>query len=236
MARLLDLFCCEGGAARGYLNAGFDEVVGVDNNEEYWYRYGGSHTDPRTTFVHDDALTYLFNHGDEFDAIHASPPCQFYSVATSPENRAKHPDLLEITRNALDMIGKPYVIENVEGARQWMKAPITLCGSMFNLFAIDEDGEMLRMERHRLFDLNWDIEIPANMKCFHPRSIKVAGAYGGGSHHKKDMERRGGYVPKVSVIKNLMGIDWMTRRGLNQAIPPSYTEFIGRQLLAVVGS
>lgn len=234
MRTLLDLYCCEGGAARGYLDAGFDKVVGVDINDEFWYRYAGGHTDPRATFVHSDALAYLMLNGHKFDAIHASPPCQFYSRATNPANRMNHPDLLEPTRIALDMIGKPYVMENVEGAIDHMKSPIMLCGSMFSLYAQDEDGEMLRLERHRLFETNWDLQPPA-LKCFHPKDVRCAGAYGGGTHDKHTIrEGRGGYVPRLEVTQRLMGIDWMTRRGLNQSIPPSYTRFIGEQLLAVL--
>ncbi len=234
MPRLLDLYCCEGGAAKGYLDAGFDEVVGVDINKDFWYRYAGGHLQKNSKFVTGDALSYLIQNGEKFDAVHASPPCQFYSIGTAPEHRDNHPDLIEPTRMALDMIGKPYVIENVEGARGVMKDPIMLCGSMFNLYAKDYDGEMLRMERHRLFESNWDLKAPS-VKCFHPDTIRVAGAYGGGTSNKdKKRVGRGGYVPKSEVLRELMRIDWMTRRGLNQAIPPAYTRFIGEQLLKVI--
>ena len=103
--RLLDLFSGAGGAAMGYHRAGFD-VVGVDKEPMKRYPF---------EFHQGDALEYLAEHGHEFDAIHASPPCQAYCSLKSMPNAKKHPELVEPTRALLKASGKPWVIENVIG-------------------------------------------------------------------------------------------------------------------------
>lgn len=132
--RLLDLFCGAGGAAMGYHRAGF-EVVGVDIKPQPRYPF---------EFIQYDALGFVASHGKEFDAIHASPPCHEYSTATRHrKNRGiTYPDLLPGTQKALRGIGKPYVIENVPGAKALLSDPMLLCGGMFDL------GVM----RHRYFE------------------------------------------------------------------------------------
>lgn len=231
--RLLDLFSGEGGAAAGYIRAGF-EVTGVDMLP-LGDRYPG-------TFVQGDALEYLAEHGHEYDVIHASPPCQAYSIATagSPKARAKHPRLIGATRELLLATGRPYVIENVSQARPELVDPILLCGRMFGLEAPDEDGEPLVLDRHRLFESNVPLVAPP-----HPKhdDRQVAGVYSGGrtrrpgqtaAEHRHECRaiRRGGYVPASREVRQaLMGIDWMTDRGLNESIPPAYTAYLGRQLV-----
>ena len=119
--RLLDLFSGAGGAAMGYHRAGFD-VTGVDILPQKRYPFA---------FVQADALDYVERHGREFDAIHASPPCQAYSVTQNlPWARKDHPRLLEPVQAVLQSLGVPYVIENVEPAP--VEDAITLCGSMFD--------------------------------------------------------------------------------------------------------
>src|SRR4051794_16680153 len=120
--RLLDLFCGAGGCSVGYHRAGFD-VVGIDIAPQPHYPF---------EFIQADALTALDLFGmriGDFDAVHASPPCQSYSVSCNyrPENRTKYPDLVAPTRELLYEIGLPYVIENVPGAP--LHSPIMLCGS-----------------------------------------------------------------------------------------------------------
>lgn len=217
--RLLDLFCCEGGAGTGYAQAGFD-VVGVDIAPQPRYPF---------EFHQADAIEYLREHGHKFDAIHASPPCQAYSI-TKHSHGKEHPDLLEPTRAALIATGLPYIIENVVGAP--LIDPVLLCGTMFNLSAIDVDGEPLVLQRHRMFESN--VWLMSAGGCSHD-GRQVAGVYGGGRHRnvsdRDSPSRRGGYTPLGSVRAELMDMPWATQHGLTQAIPPAYTEFLGRQLM-----
>jgi DNA (cytosine-5)-methyltransferase 1 len=216
--RILDLFCGAGGAAMGYHQAGF-EVVGVDSRRQRNYPF---------EFHQADAMTYPF---DGFDVIHASPPCQAYSI-TKHAHKKQHPDLLGPTRQRLIASGKPYVIENVPGAS--MPGSITLCGASFGLVATDTDGSHLVLKRHRQFESNLELTAPAcECKWFKDHGYKVGGVYGGGStdrHHAENV-RHGGYTPAKAVRQELMGIDWMSMAALNQAIPPVYTFHLGKQIM-----
>jgi DNA (cytosine-5)-methyltransferase 1 len=215
--RLLDLFCCAGGAGTGYARAGFD-VVGVDIDPQPRYPF---------EFHQGDALEYLAEHGHEFDAIHASPPCQAYST-TRHTHKVRHPEMIEPTRAALIRSGKPFVIENVEGARLQLVDPMLLCGSMFGLTATDTSGERLALRRHRLFESN--VWLMSAGGCIHDNTM-VGGVYEGGPMQRNRSDTRGGYTPHWTVQAELMGIDWMRRKELAQAIPPAMTEFIGHQLV-----
>lgn len=219
--RLLDLFCCEGGAAKGYADAGF-EVVGVDSKPQPRYPF---------EFHQGDALEFPLN---GFDAIHASCPCQFYSI-TKHSHAKEHPDLIEPTRARLQASGLPYVIENVIGAP--LHAPIVLCGTMFDLKAPDVDGQTLFLRRHRLFESNVWLTIPRGCICqdLKDRGERVGGVYGGGPSNRNKSWKRGGYTPPKQQRADLIGCNWMTMHGLAQAIPPAYTEWIGEYLLAAVG-
>ncbi len=227
--RLLDLFCGAGGAAVGYHRAGFD-VVGVDIKPQPHYPF---------EFVQAEALAF---HSDSlqrwgvapyFAAIHASPPCQAYSVLRRANPDAEYPNLIEPTRELLEATGLPYVIENVPGAPT--RHLIVLCGSMFGLGA---NGRQLR--RHRNFELSFSMMSPP---CQHEG--EAIGVYGGGptgrytfeNGAKKDYyNRRGGYQGTIAEKQEAMGIDWMNAAEINQAIPPAYTELIGHQLLAHIRS
>lgn len=218
--KLLDLFCCEGGAAVGYARAGFI-VHGVDINAKRHYPYP----------LHvEDALNFATRYGSNYDAIHASPPCQRYSI-TNAARKADYPDLVAATRDGLVAVGVPYVIENVVGAP--LRDSLTLCWSHFYApgSVLDDDGTPLRMERHRLFESN--VPLFAAGSCRHPKDVQVAGSYGGARRDKIEARevRRGGYVPAKHVQEQLLGIDWMTQHGLYQSLPPVYTQFIGEQLL-----
>lgn len=221
--RILDLFCCEGGAAKGYADAGF-EVVGVDLDPRFAKRYPYE-------FYANDALEFVKYHAHEFDAIHASPPCQAYSVTKNGHSK-KHPMLIEDTRAALIATGLPYIIENVVGAP--LNEPLMLCGRMFDLSAIDADGTPLVMDRHRLFESNVSLDAPEHEP--HDRSKQVAGSYGGARRDKNEARfvRKGGYVPSKEIQQKLLGIDWMTQHGLYQSLPPVYTEHLGKQLIAYI--
>lgn len=208
--RLLDLFCGAGGAAVGYTRAGFD-VVGVDIKPQPNYPF---------EFHEADATTWPLN---GFAAIHASPPCQAYSATRNNWNARKdHPDLLPSTRDRLAASGLPWVIENVPGAPM---APLVLmCGSAFGLGI---DGYQLR--RHRWFQVSgfWPMSPP----CQH--SGPVIGIYG---DHGRDRRRKEGFGRYFTLAerKQAMGIDWMARDELDQAIPPAYTEYVGVVLLAAI--
>jgi DNA (cytosine-5)-methyltransferase 1 len=222
--KLLDLFSCAGGAGMGYWRAGF-KVTGVDIEPQ-----------PNYPFEHHvgDAIEYLLEHGHEFDVIHASPPCQVYS-RTKHAHENEHPDLLEPTREALRQIGRPYIIENVEGAP--LIDPVLLCATMFGLRAPDVDGVELQLQRHRLFETSFPVGL-APSPCAHDQT-PIGGVYGGSRHrkpeHRDNPERRGGYVPARDVRARLLGIDWMkTDHELAQSIPPAYTEWLGVQALGHV--
>jgi DNA (cytosine-5)-methyltransferase 1 len=221
--RLLDLFCCAGGAGAGYARAGFD-VVGVDVDRLALRRYPGQ-------AVRADALEVIAHWNlAAFDAIHASPPCQTYSQ-TRHTHKASHPDLLGAVWQALEHVGIPYVVENVPGAP--MPGALTLCGSEFGLRAVDA-GRVVTLRRHRLFVSNVHLWGAGGCSCAADRAAgRIAGAYGGGStdlEHARTV-RHGGYTPPTPVRAALLGIDWMTQAQLSQAIPPAYTTFIGGQLL-----
>ncbi len=202
--RLLDLFCCAGGAATGYHRAGFD-VVGVDINDQPHYPF---------EFHRADALTYPL---EGFDMIHASPPCQKFSTLKN-FTKKDYPDLIGITRNRIKHM--LYVIENVYGAPLY--DPIRLCGSSFGL----------GVWRHRYFESSG---VLLGSKCCHkkfPNPIDVTGT--GGRQKVKRKKLTGGQARKpcnIAEARTVMGIDWMTRKEISQAVPPAYTEWIGRQLL-----
>ena len=210
---LLDLFCGAGGAAMGYHRAGF-RVVGVDNKFQKNYPF---------EFHQGDALEFCRNHGNEFDAIHASPPCQRYSRCnTMHTTRMKeYPDLIVPTRDVLRSVCKKYVIENVPGSP--LQRPIQLCGLMFGL----------RLFRHRLFESNVFLMTP-----YHPAHTGHRVGENGFVCMAGHGDSGRGRIPadhrNVSSWKCAAGIDWMTRYEMAQAIPPAYTEFIGRQLMMVL--
>lgn len=218
---LLDLFCCAGGAGKGYHDAGF-QVIGVDIDPQPRYPY---------EFFQGDAIEFAREFGHLFDVIHASPPCQTFS-RTKTLHDNEHPDLVEDTRRALVDSGSPWVIENVVGAP--LIDPIKLSGQHFNLVTEDVDGVPLKLVRHRLFESSVDLTVPDE---FHAnRDIQTASIYGAGGgwtpKHRDNPDRRGGYIPHTDVVKRLLGIGWMNKHELSQSIPPKFTEFIGRQLLA----
>jgi DNA (cytosine-5)-methyltransferase 1 len=220
--KLLDLFCCEGGASMGYYRAGFD-VFGVDIFEDY--------SQKRYPFPswRGDALAYVRKYGHLFAAIAASPPCQHASAGTRAQDRSRYPRLIEPTREALIDTGKPYVIENVRGAD--LHEPVELCGCMFDLVAVDTDGILLHLQRARRFETNFPLAAPR--PCDHSDHEWVGGSYGGARRDKYEAKykRHGGYVPSIPVQRDLLGIDWMTQKGMHQSIPPAYTEWVGSALM-----
>lgn len=222
--KLLDLFCGEGGASLGYHQAGF-EVTGVDTARARLKYYPFD-------WEHEDALEYVYKYGDMFDAVHASPPCQGYSIATSalPDRLERYDRLIPALRDLLLDLGKPYVIENVYNARKEMINPQLLCGRMFGLTAMDTDGVILHMDRHRMFETNWDLTVPEHKK--HDASLQVGGSYGGARRDKVEARkiRKGGYVPAKEVQAELLGVSHMSEKGMWLSIPPIYAKYVGTQL------
>lgn len=231
--KLLDLFCCAGGAAMGYHRAGF-EVVGVDIKPQPHYPF---------EFHQADALEYPL---DGFDAYHASPPCQRDSVMTKgrwQDRIDNHPDLIAPTREYLLSTGKPFIIENVPGAKEKLISPIMLCGTMFGL----QTKHRSQLRRHRYFELN-GFEILLVPPCGHNKS-SVIGVYGGGQHPQRRKVpatigvwgHAGGSSNRDNLLqfgtqdrRDAMGIDWTNGNELSEAIPPAYTEFIGKYLIQTI--
>jgi DNA (cytosine-5)-methyltransferase 1 len=216
--RLLDLFCGAGGAAMGYHRAGF-EVVGVDIVRQYDYPFD---------FVLGDADTFAL---DGFDAIHASPPCKLFTGARGDRHALRlfdpHVDHLTPMLNRLAEIDVPWIVENVPGAPM-PDGSVMLCGSSFGL----------DVRRHRLFASNRPLTAPP---CDHDSQAP-------GRYPSLDNEnRKAGILAAVVGVHGAqqynghhadacaaMGIDWMPWEQLTQAIPPVYTEHLGRQLVEVL--
>lgn len=195
----------------GYHRAGF-QVVGVDIDEQSNYPF---------EFIQRDVISLSRRFLRSFDVIHASPPCQSYSdLAKRNGNAHEWPRLVEPVRELLESTGRPYVIENVEGAP--LLNPVVLCGTMF---------PTLRVIRHRLFESNMDLRVPAHGK--HPLVFthdKRKRHYGKLDQNTSFVQVTGGGNCSIANAKNAMGIDWMTKAELNEAIPPKYTELLGRQI------
>lgn len=206
----------------GYSRAGFD-VVGVDINPQPRYPF---------KFHQGDALEFVAKHGREFDAIHASPPCQAYtSMAAVNRKRWGHepksPRLIEPVRALLEWCGRPFVIENVVGSP--LQSPIVLCGSMFGL----------SVRRHRLFECSF--AFLNGLYCRH-RGHHHVGVYGDhpdGGRLWARKDKKGGVHRRAASLdagRQAMGADWMNWKELTQAIPPAYTEYLGKQLITYAGA
>ena len=213
--RILDLFCCAGGAAVGYSRAGFD-VTGVDIAPQPRFPF---------KFIQADVLHLNQEFLASFDAIHASPPCQHYSdLAKRNRNADDWPDLVGPVRDILTTSDRPWVIENVEGAP--LMNPVVLCGTMF---------ANLRVIRHRLFETSFAIEQPLHIPhAHHPRCHtfdKRKKHFGKTCEWTDYVSVNGGGNCSIAAARDAMGIDWMTKKEINEAIPPDYTEYIGRLLM-----
>lgn len=219
--KLLDLFCGAQGAGEGYHRAGFD-VTGVDIE---------AHPDAPHPVIEADALSVLLDADflDTFDAIHASPPCQGY---TTMSNRWRgqggkadsHQELISWVRLGLQAWGGHYVIENVPGARRDLRNPITLRGGHFGL----------GVDRPRLFESNVPLTVPPYRRVENP-----VGVYGKLDGRRLFTRRDGSEQRAARTLEEgqrAMGIDWMDWEDLTESIPPAYTEWIGRQVLAHTGA
>lgn len=203
-ATILDLFCGAGGAAYGYQQAGFS-VTGIDH-------------EPQPNYVGDafylcDAFWFAERYGAEFDAVHASPPYQSYG-------KFKHlarpqPKLVADVRKCLLKLQRPYIIENVVGAPLF--SPLILCGTQFGL----------KVFRHRLFETSFPVpalpHAPHTERIGRNGFVSVVGHGSSGAGTPKDHRT-------LAAWQTAMQIDWMTRQEMTQAVPPAYTEYIGRYL------
>lgn len=214
---LLDLFCKAGGATKGYMDAGF-YVVGVDVEPQPHY-IGNE-------FIQADALTFPL---DGFDAIHASPPCQGYSrsrhIRMNDAHQRKYPQLLDQMRERLIANGVPWIMENVAEAP--MPHFLMLCGTMFGL----------KVYRHRQFESSILLFSPGS--CQHPHALLPGYVCIYGDHVRgRQTGKYGNNYQQypIEVGRAAMDIDWMTQKELAQAIPPAYTAWIGRQLMAVLAA
>ena len=206
--RLLDLFCGGGGASMGYSLAGFD-VTGVDKSKRVGYPF---------EFIKADALEILNNREflSQFDVIHASPPCQLFTIAgnlmRAQGKQSSKEDLIEPVREALKQWGGIYVIENVIGAPL---NGLVLCGSSFGL----------KVRRHRRFESNVEL---TGLPCDHKAQGRPVGVYGS---MNDEIPKGGKTAATIQEGRSAMGIDWLGWSSLKEAIPPVYTKFIGNQLV-----
>lgn len=209
--RLLDLFCGAGGAAMGYHRAGFD-IVGVDIKPQPNYPFEFHQADALDVLPHVGALTW------EFDAIHASPPCQQFTAYRRKGLGVGdgYPNLIPAVREQLRASGVPYVIENVPGSP--LQNHVQFCGSSFGL----------DVRRHRWFESN--LELRGSLCNHHWQTPRFPPATNR-TNLRCTVEIGAWRIP-LEVQRRAMGIDWMALRELSEAIPPAYTEHIGRQLLA----
>lgn len=206
--KLLDLFCGGGGASVGYAQAGFN-VTGVDIHKKKNYPY---------QFIKADALVILddLDFLNQFDVIHASPPCQLFTSAIHLRNaqgkNSQKLDLIKPTRDKLLQWGGVYVMENVPNAPM---QGVILCGSSFGL----------KVRRHRIFESNVKLQ---SLPCDHRQQGRPVGVYGS----MKDNIANGGKTAEtITEAQEAMGIDWLGWSSLKEAIPPAYSYFVGKQIL-----
>lgn len=224
---LLDLFCCAGGAAAGYRRAGFD-VIGVDKEPQPRYPF---------RFIRADAIRLLSElaedqpiavYGDDeifpVDAIHASPPCQDHSDTRVFGGDHGTGWMLAATRDLLIKTGLPWVLENVATASLphqddlFGANGLTLCGCMF-----PELRGLLYEDR--LFETSFGAPQPSHVRHVWPQTKM------GRPPKPGECMQVTGHFSDVPEGARRMGISWMIRDELAQAIPPAYTEYIGVQLL-----
>ena len=225
--RLLDLFCGAGGAAMGYSQAGFAEIVGVDIEPQPNYPFEFWQMDVEALANKDPLFIQYWFMAEGFDLIHASPPCQEH---TSMNNRAKKvgwktrwKDLIGPTRQLLEASRLPYVIENVTGARPALRDPMLLTGEMFGLST----------SRPRLFELGgWFAMSPAKMR----RQVDAVAVYGKADGRRLWTRADGSELRAWSSLdegREALGVPWMTDElEIREAIPPAFTEFIGSRFLS----
>ncbi|MFF0597119.1 methyltransferase domain-containing protein [Streptomyces antibioticus] len=207
--RLLDLYCKQGGAAKGYADAGFD-VTGVDKDPQPRYPY---------RFVQTDAIAFALEHGAAFDFIHASPPCQHDTDCQRIQGNT-HPDLIAPTRTALESTGRPWVMENVGGAVPKLRGPVMLCGPMFGVATY----------RHRFFETGGGFTLAQPEHPAHVVPQAKMGRPVPPGHYGQFV----GNFSGVCLARHVMGVEWMNRDGIRECIPPAYSRYIGSAALPLL--
>ena len=229
---LIDWYCCEGGAAQGYYEAGFN-IIGIDSKPQPRYPFAfiqcaDEDVDPRLI-----ALA---------DAHHASPPCQFGSELTPVEKRKNHVNRIPWIRKTLAATGKPYTIENVMGVAQaghlvgWR----SLTGTMFDDHMVTDAGRKYVLTRERAFETNWPWIRPWDPG---PGDSPIANVYGGHLRCRDKEHRTGNGTGRTvdfpgedrpALARQLMGMPWASMGGMSEAVPPSFTRCLGEQLMGVL--
>lgn len=225
--RLIDFFCGAGGCSDGYSRGGF-KVTGLDLNPMPQYVHG------QDNFVQADAMEVLQAFVDkgfwigpdgrvlrleDYDVIHASPPCQGYSATKRFNPGIIYPKLIEPVRDALRALQRPYIIENVETAPLY--ATVTLCGAMF-------PEAKLKVYRHRIFETNFHVPQPVHNPHLTPQAKMGRPPVNGEFMHVV------GHFPSIGYARDAMGIKWMKRDELAEAIPPVYTYYLSPYAMSAV--
>ena len=232
--KILELFCGVGGAAMGYHQAGFD-VYGVDIEEQPDFPFAfclGDAISILSRLIGGGAVTFTRRDGtsetlriEDFDAVHASPPCQASCTLTKGTNSGnEYLNLIPATRALLALHNKPTVIENVQGSD--LRRDLTLCGEMFGLGVI----------RHRYFECSGFTALPTPHKA-HRGKVRGwrHGTYYDGCYWA--VHGSGGGKGSVADWQEAMGISWTSnRKSIAEAIPPAYTRFIGGQVMQYLES
>ncbi|CAL9367382.1 SAM-dependent methyltransferase [Streptomyces sp. enrichment culture] len=196
----------------GYRRAGLNPLLGVDKDPQPRYPFN---------FYQGDAIAFVLENlrliRSLFDFVHASPPCQHDTDCQRIQGN-DHPDLIGPTREALQLTGLPYVIENVGGAEAKLKDPVELCGAMFGLHTY----------RHRYFECGGGFSFKAPEHPPHLRkTVKM-----GRPLKEGDFYHAVGRFSGVDYVRRDLDVPWMSREGIRECIPPAYAEFIGRQVIS----
>lgn len=226
MPNLLDLYACAGGAGEGYARAGWN-VIGVDT-----VRHKRNPHPVITADVLDLPVEFI----RMFDAVHASPPCQ--GLTELNNDKSRHLNLIPATRALLEKAGVPYVLENVRAARPHLVSPVSLRGTMFLCHLRTSKGQTFVLSRERLFETNWPLEAPHDPGA---AGFPIANVFGGHLRARAKAYRTGNGTGKTvdfpgedrpALARQLMGMPWASMAEMSEAVPPAYTEYVGRRLLA----
>lgn len=222
--RCLDLFSGGQGSAVGFARAGY-EVHCYDTTNHTKHPEVESFTVGNAFDVLADTAFVR-----TFDLVTGGPPCKDHTDLATLSTRAEStawmlPTMILWCKHN----GVPWVVENVESAKP-ARGELMLCGTMFDgLSAVGDDGVLRDLRRHRLFASSEFLVPPGG--CRHRGPGTTLGVYGTGGGGQQNR----GYKGRPDECRDAMGIDWMTRDEISQAIPPAYTRWIGEQMLDRLG-